>query len=141
MTTSLTSKGGFGPRLQDLMTKEQRPGHLMRLAYQFLDKLPGALGAAVADAAAAERGLEGRPHRATEARRILPIRTSAAAHYCKSLPDEVGLGGLLVEVLNYVYLGGKKVLGNEILNDPQRTALEGLPGGRAESTGHQTFTR
>lgn len=41
--TSLTSKEFWSKGLQDLMTTEQRPGHLMRLAYQFLDRLPGAL--------------------------------------------------------------------------------------------------
>eukprot|EP00435_Cladocopium_sp_Y103_P023053 s2813_g5.t1 len=109
------------------MSKEQRPGHLMHLAYKFLDRLPGALGAAVADSAKFEAGTGGRPHRAAEARRILPIRVSAAEHYCKRLPEEVASWVcLLVEVLNFAYLGGKKILGGEILNDPQRAALEML---------------
>ena len=125
--SSLTNKDFWTRGLQEMMQKEQRPGHLMRLAYHFLDRLPGTLGAAVGDAARADAGLEGRPHRAAEARRVLPIRTSAAAHYCRQLPDEVrSWVCLLVEVLNFIYLGGKRVLGNEILNDPQRTALEGL---------------
>ena len=69
----------------------------------------------------------GRPHRAAEARRILPIRASMSAHYCKDLPGEVGSWVcLLVEVHNFLYLGGKTALGGEVLNDTQRTALESL---------------
>eukprot|EP00435_Cladocopium_sp_Y103_P072435 s132_g40.t1 len=113
--------------LKDLLTKEHRPAHLMHLAYQFLDKLPGNFGKAVADASRAETGEAGRPHRAAEARRILPIRVSAAAHYCKRLPEDVSSWVcLLVEALNFAYLGGKRVLGGEILNDAQRSALEML---------------
>eukprot|EP00435_Cladocopium_sp_Y103_P034828 s532_g9.t1 len=83
--------------------------------------------AAVADLGLFEAGTGGRPHRAAEARRVLPIRVSAASHYCGKLPEEVGSWVcLLVEVLNFLYLGGKKIIGGEILNDPQRSALEML---------------
>ena len=123
----LNSKEFWTQGLTQLMAKEQRPGHLMQLAYHFLDKLPGPLGAAVAECAKAETGASGRPHRAAEARRILPIRASAAVHYCKRLPEDVSSWVcLLVEILNYMYLGGKRVVGGEILSDPQRSALETL---------------
>lgn len=125
--TSLNSQEFWTRGLRDMMTKEQRPGHLLHLAHQFLDMLPGALGAAVADVARAELGDSGRPHRAAEARRLLPLRVSAAAHYCRQLSEEVSSWVcLMVEVLNFLYLGGKRIIGGEILTDPQRTALECL---------------
>ena len=125
--TTLNSREFWGKGLKDLMEKEQRPSHLLHLAHKFLDRLPGSLGAAVAEVGKAELGGEGRPHRAAEARRILPLRVSAAEHYCRQLPEEVcSWVCLMVEVLNFLYLGGKKILGGEILNDPQRLALEGL---------------
>ena len=62
--TSLNSQEFWTRGLRDMMSKAQRPGHLMHLAHQFLDKLPGALGEAVADVARAELGDSGRPHRA-----------------------------------------------------------------------------
>ena len=124
---ALSSRAFWSEGLRDLMTKEQRPGHLLHLAYQFLDSLPGSLGKAVADAAKAEVGDEGRPHRAAEARRILPFRVSAVAHYCRQLPEEVASWVCMIaEVLNFLYLGGKKVLGGEILTEAQRSALEGI---------------
>eukprot|EP00435_Cladocopium_sp_Y103_P067422 s217_g30.t1 len=99
----------------------------MHLASQFLDKLPGPLGKAVAEAGQVETGGSGRPHKAAEARRVLPIRSSAAAHYCQRLHEEVASWVvLLVEVLNFMYLGGKRIIGGEILNDAQRSALEML---------------
>eukprot|EP00435_Cladocopium_sp_Y103_P021347 s4041_g5.t1 len=123
----LTSREFWTTGLRGLMQSEQRPGHLLHLAYQFLDNLPGEFGAAVTDANLFASGAGGRPHRAAEARRVLPMRISAAEHYCRKLPEEVSSWVcLLVQILNHVYLGGKRVLGGEILNDPQRAALEML---------------
>lgn len=123
----LTNKEFWTKGIARLLESEQRPGFLMELAYKFLAKLPSPLGMAVAEADQVVSGGEGRPHRTAEVRRILPIRIAAVTQYCSSLRGEVASWVcLLVEVLNFMYLGGKKIVGAEVLNEAQRSALEML---------------
>lgn len=109
------------------MTQAQKPSYLMQMAYRYLDGLPSPLGKAVEAQAAIEREEAGRPRRAAEARRLLPLCASAAEKYCSELPTAVASWVcLLVETFNHMYVGGKKIEASETLPDVQEGALDGL---------------
>lgn len=63
--------------LKTLLGESQKPSSLVTLAYRFLDGLPTPLGTAVKEQAAFARDGSGKPHRAAEARRLLPINVPA----------------------------------------------------------------
>eukprot|EP00438_Fugacium_kawagutii_P011545 Skav230153 [mRNA] locus=scaffold1301:548939:552297:- [translate_table: standard] len=125
--TGFTGPDFWGPGLKKIMSVPQRPSYLVELAYRYLDSHPSTLQKAVEEQAAVSRGEEGRPHRAAEARRVLPMRLTSVETYCKKMPSRVATWVCaIVEVLNHLYAGGKRILGVEQLSQLQEEALDEL---------------
>ena len=81
----------------------------------------------------------GGSHRVAEPNRILPIRREAARRYCKDLSREVQKWVILaIDALNFMYLGGAKKIGPEVLSKPQRKTLEMVIGNVEYFVHHQT---
>lgn len=112
--------------LKKLLDMEVAPSELISHAAIHLSGLPCLFSKAVGAMELSENG-EGEPHRTAEVRRLLPVHRGAVRHYCSKLPGNVGSWVcLMVDVLNHMYLGGKRVMGRKVLSDSQRCALEML---------------
>ena len=109
-----------------MMQENRRPSEVVASIAEYVSKLPGELGLAVGAMKAAEEGQDrGGSHRVAEPNRLLPIRREAVEKYCERLGVEVQRWVLLsVDALNFMYLGGQKKIGGEILSEPQRKTLE-----------------
>ena len=115
--------------LREFLSKPRKPSHIITvMGHFFIEGLPSDLAVAIGGMESAEdEPVEGRSHRTAESKRLLPLNRKAVRRYCSKLAPEVcSWVVMLVDVLNHLYLQGKKVIGIEVLSEPQRTTLETL---------------